>query len=60
MKKYYFRQCTSTLLDRTFGLRKAFSSQTLDQWLQAEIALSEQEKGILENYQALLMLNSDA
>lgn len=60
MQKYYFRQCTSTLLDRTFGLRKVFSSLSLDTWLQAEIALSEKEKGILENYQALLILNSDA
>ena len=50
MQKYYFRQCTSTLLDRTFGLRKVFSSLSLDTWLQAEIALSEKEKGILENY----------
>ena len=60
MQKYYFRQCTSTLLDKTFGLRKVFSSQLLDHWLQAEIALSEKEKSILENYQELLILNSDA
>ena len=60
MQKYAFRQCTSTLLDKTFGLRKVFSSQILDRWLQAEFALSEKEQGILENYQTLLILNSDA
>ncbi len=60
MQKYYFRQCTSTLLDKTFGLRKVFSSQILDQWLHTELALSEKEKSILENYQELLILNSDA
>src|SRR5438552_2090311 len=60
MQKYYFRQCTSTLLDRTFGLRKTFSNQTLDGWLQADVALSEKEKEILERYQELLILNSDA
>lgn len=60
MKKYYFRQCTSTFLDKQFGLRRAFSSQTLASWLQAEIELSEQEKAILKNYQELLILNNDA
>lgn len=60
MQKYYFRQCTSTLLDKTFGLRKVFSSPILDRWLQAEITISENEKNILQNYQELLILNSDA
>ncbi len=60
MQKYYFRQCTATLLDRLFGLRQTFSSPILDSWLNAEIALSEQEKVILANYQDLLILNRDA
>lgn len=60
MQKYYFRHCTATFLDRTFGLRKVFASQILDQWLQAEIVLSAKEKDILENFQELLILNSDA
>ena len=60
MQKYYFRQCTATLLDRTFDLRQVFSSPTLDAWLHVEIALSEKEKGILENYQELLILNTNA
>ena len=60
MQKYYFRQCTATLLDRAFDLRQIFSSPTLDAWLHVEIALSEKEKGILENYQELLILNNNA
>jgi hypothetical protein len=60
MKKYYFRQCTLTTLDNLFELQKTFSSQTLDLWLQAEIALSEKERGILESFQELLLLNRDA
>lgn len=60
MQKYYFRQCTATLLDRTFDLRQVFSSPTLDAWLHVEIALSEKEKGILGNYQELLILNTNA
>lgn len=60
MQKYYFRQCTATLLDRTFDLRQVFASPTLDAWLHVEIALSEKEKGILGNYQELLILNNNA
>jgi hypothetical protein len=60
MKKYYFRQCTLTSLDNLFGLQKTFSSQSLDQWLHAEIALSEKERSILESFQELLILNRDA
>lgn len=60
MKKVYFRQCTTTLLDRTFGLRQTFASNALDHWLQAEVALSAKERDILETYQELLILNTDA
>jgi len=60
MKKYYFRQCTLSTLDNLFGLRKSFSSQTLDQWLHAELVLSEQEQEMIENFQQLLILNRDA
>lgn len=60
MRKYYFRQCTVSKLDDLFGLRKTFASPILDQWLQAEVALSEKERGMLESFQELLILNSDA
>ena len=60
MHKYYFRQCTVSKLDDLFGLRKTFASPILDQWLQAEVALSEKERGMLESFQELLILNSDA
>ena len=60
MKKLAFRECTLTLLDRTFGLRRVFTSRTLDQWIQQKPSLDETEKIILKNYQELLILNSDA
>ena len=60
MQKYGFRQCTLTLLDRLFGLRKSFSPALLDHWLPANIELSDIERKILQNYQELLILNSDA
>lgn len=60
MQKYDCRQCTATLLDRTFGLRQSFSNLTLEAWLHAEITLSEKEKSILGNYQELLILNNSA
>lgn len=59
-QKYSFRQCTLTLLDRLFGLRKSFSPALLDHWLPANIELSDIERKILQNYQELLILNSDA
>ena len=60
MKEYAFRECTLTLLDRTFGLRRTFASQILDQWIQDDVSLTETEKIVLQNYQELLILNSDA
>ncbi|MCB0060999.1 MAG: hypothetical protein KDE19_02745 [Caldilineaceae bacterium] len=57
MQKFYFRQCTATLLDRTFGLRQTFVSDILDDWLNAEQTVSEAEKATLTTYQELLVLN---
>ena len=57
MQKLYFRQCTATLLDRTFGLRQTFVSDILDDWLNAEQTVSEAEKATLTTYQELLVLN---
>jgi len=60
MKKYSFRQCTLSRVDELFGLRKSFHSTTLDVWLAADVPLSEKERGMLESFQELLILNSDA
>lgn len=60
MQKFYFRQCTATLLDRTFGLRQTFSNEILENWLNAENTISEAEKTVLANYQDLLIVNQDA
>ena len=59
-EKYTFRQCTQSNLNDRFGLRKTFSSAVLDSWLQAAIEISDEEKIVLRNFQALLHLNSDA
>ena len=60
MEKLTFRQCTLTLLDRQFGLRRAFVHPTLDQWLTTKITLDKQEIFAVERLQQLLLLNSDA
>lgn len=60
MEKYTFRQCSLSDMDDVFGLRKTFSSPTLDRWLQARPTLSEDEKIVLTSFQKLLLLNSDA
>ena len=60
MESYTFRQCTVTLLDDLFGLRKVFSNQSLMSWLQTEVPLSTREHETLRDFQELLILNSDA
>src|SRR4051812_3677426 len=57
MKKYYFRQCTLTKLDKDFALRQAFSSPTLEHWLEGDVTLSEYEKNVLQDLRVLLTLN---
>lgn len=60
MEELSFRQCSLTLLDRTFGLRRIFSSDVLDRWLDSQEAINETERAFLRNFQELLILNSDA
>lgn len=59
MEKVTFRDCTQLKLTKWFGLRKKFSSQVLDNWLQAKPDISEEEIIVLKNFQALLLLNGD-
>lgn len=59
MEKLRFSDCTLTLLDRRFGLRKAISSEILDQWLQAIVPLAELEKEKLRDLQTLLSLYAE-
>lgn len=58
MQKYYFRQCTLTRLDDSFGLRQVFSSAALDHWLAAELAPSSYEKDVLHHLRHLLTINA--
>ena len=60
MESKTFRKCTLTYLDRTFGLRNTFSSQTLDQWLQDKQPITEIEKSVLTDRQEDLRINYGA
>lgn len=60
MEEYTFGQCTQSKLEEWFGLRQTFSNPTLDRWLQTDLALSDREKIVLESYQELLLVNSNA
>jgi len=60
MESYTFQKCTLTKLDEWFGLRRTFASQTLDQWLQTEVDLSELERGMLHHLQGMLLENAEA
>jgi len=58
-EKYTFRQCTQPNLSDRFGLRKVFDSPMLDRWLQDKLAVTDEEKIVLKNFQELLHLNGD-
>lgn len=59
MEKLRFSDCTLTLLDRRFGLRRELFNPIMDRWLQTTFALTEFEKSNLQQWQALLLLNVD-
>ena len=60
--KLNFGDCTLPLLDKVFGLRRAESSNVLDQWLQraSAIELSDFEKQSCIELRSLLRLNVDS
>lgn len=57
MDSYAFRDCTQSLLYDLFGLQATHSSPVLENWLKSDIALSDKEVMILEEYQERLLLN---
>lgn len=59
MEKLRFSDCTLTLLDRRFGLRRELFNPIMDRWLQTTFALTEFEKSNLQQWQAVLLLNVD-
>jgi len=60
MESYTFQKCTLKKLDRWFGLNRTFASQTLDQWLQTEVDLSELDRSMLQHLQGMLLKNAEA
>ena len=59
MDKLRFSDCTLTILDRRFGLRRELSNPTLDRWLQSTSPLTELEKSKLRELQEMLLLNAE-
>lgn len=59
MEKLRFSDCTLTLLDRRFGLRRELFNLTMDRWLQNPFTLTELEKSYLQQLQEVLLLNVD-
>jgi len=55
-----FRQCTRATLEKWFGLRRTWSNQVLDSWLQSELSLSGQEEDILKMFREELILGYDS
>lgn len=54
-----FNECTLVKLDKTFGLKQIRTSQFLQQWLEAQVELSEFERTSLLYLRELLILNVD-
>ena len=57
MKSKTFRNCTIHYLEKNFGLRRTFSSQVLDQWVQGKQPITEVERLILTDRQEDLRMN---
>jgi hypothetical protein len=57
MEKLRFSDCTLTLLDRRFGLRRELSNPAMDHWLQTPITSTELERSKLQELQEMLLLN---
>ncbi|MEM7538168.1 MAG: hypothetical protein AAF639_38725 [Chloroflexota bacterium] len=60
MKSKTFRNCTLHYLEKNFGLRRTFSSQVLDQWLQDKQSMTEAEQLMLADRQEDLRINNSA
>jgi hypothetical protein len=57
MEKLRFSDCTLTLMDRRFGVRRVLAHPTMEQWLQSYFVITEHEKSSLQALQQTLMLN---
>jgi len=59
MEKLRFSDCTLTLLDRRFGLRRELSNPLMDRWLQSALPITERERSNLQALNQALLLNVD-
>ncbi|MCE7979607.1 MAG: hypothetical protein DYG89_00325 [Caldilinea sp. CFX5] len=57
MERLRFSECTLTLLDRRFGVRRELSNPLMECWLQTPADLTELERANLKALQELLLLN---
>lgn len=57
MKNWAFKQCTIVLLEKTLGIEQIFHSDTLNYWLNYQIAITESEKENLLEQQEVLVFN---
>jgi hypothetical protein len=59
MQSYQFKQCTVSLLDKTFGIRQGKKSPVLNDWMKSakSVKLKASEKAVLNLYQETLISN---
>jgi hypothetical protein len=57
MKNLTFKQCTVGLLERTLGIEQILHSETLNQWLNYQIDITESERENLLEQQEVLIFN---
>ncbi len=57
MKSLTFKQCTISLLEKAFGIEQVRYSDTLDQWLNYQIEITESERNNLLEQQDVLIFN---
>jgi hypothetical protein len=57
MKSFTFKQCTISLLEKNLGIEQTLLSDTLNYWLNYQIAITESEKENLLEQQEVLIFN---
>lgn len=57
MRSLTFKQCTVGLLEKNFGIEQTLHSETLDEWLNHQIAITTSEKENLVEQQEVLVFN---
>jgi len=55
MRQMAFKNCTLTILDKTFGLQEIWQSDLMDNWQQLETKITEIDRHIIEHLQKSLI-----